>query len=209
MRGKRRSLDGNRGLRPGFARVTIGLRLVRTRAHNLMTAMQITFLHRAGQPDHVFVQRTDGSQIDWPFPNFGQGLPHDLVHLLVEVRFGLRDGFWGRVDAGVDPARINAASSRTVGKLQDKYAGFGRDLTGLLHAEALANLGWHRETDLEQALAASCDRHGVAPLQGIPGAQLQAMQAELESLRLRWLALLPKGSLRFDLDLRSLTLRMG
>ena len=34
-------------------------------------------------------------------------LPHDLVHLIVESAFGLRSGFWGLVDSGLDPRRID------------------------------------------------------------------------------------------------------
>jgi hypothetical protein len=49
--------------------------------------------------------------------------PHDLVHLVVEAAFGLAQGFWGRVDAGVDPAAIMAVANRKGGG--NRYAGFG------------------------------------------------------------------------------------
>jgi hypothetical protein len=44
--------------------------------------------------------------------------------MVVEAAFGLRSGFWGRVDAGVDPGRLNAMANKLGGK--DKYAASAR-----------------------------------------------------------------------------------
>src|SRR5881396_2099309 len=98
--------------------------------------MRIRFVRTAGAPDHVYVRRTDGTETSWSFPTYGDAVPHDLVHAVVEEELGIGDGFWGRVDRGVDPARINADANRIGGA--DKYAGFGDDLRGLLLAETVA-----------------------------------------------------------------------
>src|SRR5262249_43475150 len=102
--------------------------------------MRIRFVRTAGAPDRVYVRRSNGSETSWSFPPYGDAGPHRLVHVVVEAEFEIGDGFWGRVDRGVDPARINAEANRTGGK--EKYAGFGDDLRGLYLAEAVANLSW-------------------------------------------------------------------
>jgi hypothetical protein len=70
--------------------------------------MQVSFVRSHGARDRIYVRRTNGTEVSWVFPSFGNYVPHDLVHLVVEAAFGLRQGFWGRVDDGVDPARVNA-----------------------------------------------------------------------------------------------------
>ena len=51
-----------------------------------------------------------------PAPGYEDLLPHDLVHLLVEIRWKLRDGIYGDVaaggNAGTLPARRNATRRR-------------------------------------------------------------------------------------------------
>ena len=91
--------------------------------------MRVRFVRTAGAPDRVYVRRSDGSETSWSFPTYGDAVPHDMVHIVVEEVFGLREGFWGRVDRGVDPARINADANGSGGP--NKYAGFGHDLRGL------------------------------------------------------------------------------
>jgi hypothetical protein len=66
--------------------------------------------------DRIYVVRPDGSEVHWAFPTYGDDPPHDLIHLVVEAAFGLRRGFWGRVDAGADPAAISAEANRKGGK---------------------------------------------------------------------------------------------
>jgi hypothetical protein len=74
--------------------------------------LQASFLRVPGQRDRIHVRRSDGSETSWVFPSYGTLLPHDLVHLVVESAFGLRRGFWGLVDGGADPARINEEANR-------------------------------------------------------------------------------------------------
>src|SRR5262249_37159052 len=102
--------------------------------------MEVSFVRVRGQRDRIYVHRTDGSEVSWGFPTYGDELPHDLIHLVVEAAFGVRRGFWGRVDAGADPARVNDEANRLGGA--EKYRGFGDDRAELLLAEGLANAGW-------------------------------------------------------------------
>src|SRR5262249_5090628 len=106
----------------------------------IVRTMEVSFVRTQGNPDRIYVRRTNGAEVSWSFPTFGSYVPHDLVHLVVEAAFGLRNGFWGRVDAGVDVARINADANRQGGP--DKYAKFGADQVDLIAAEILAGTRW-------------------------------------------------------------------
>ena len=83
----------------------------------------------------MYVHRSDGTSTGWDFPSYGDGLPHDLCHLVVEDELGLADGFWGLVDQGVDVALVNnqATLVRDGAPLGEQV---GSDLAELLEAEA-------------------------------------------------------------------------
>ena len=124
-----------------------------------------------------------------------------MVHLVVEEMFQIADGFWGRVDRGVDPARINAEANRIGGP--NKYKGFGDDLRGLLLAEAVANLSWGvSEVSDEQRLqqvADECAKQGIAVPSLVNSAGLRRVHERLAELSVRWRALVPKGTLEMTL----------
>jgi hypothetical protein len=155
-------------------------------------ALRAAFVRTAGEPDRIYVTRSDGSETAWSFPSYGDGLPHDLVHLVVESAFGLGDGFWGRVDGGADPRRINAEANRRGGK--DKYAAFGPEPSELRLAEALAGTPWHLGSAREEARA-SCERLGLAAPDGLTEERVSETRAFLALLEERWRALTPKGAL--------------
>ena len=78
--------------------------------------------------------RGDGTSTGWDFPSYGDGLPHDLCHLVVEEGLGLSEGFWGLVENHVDVGMVN--NERTLmrdGKPLLEQSGV--DLSGLVQAE--------------------------------------------------------------------------
>jgi hypothetical protein len=83
----------------------------------------------------VCVKRDDGSSTGWDFPSYGDGLPHDLCHLVVEDELWLTKGFWGLVDQGVDVGLVNnQATLMRDGKPLVEHTGV--DFSGLNEAEA-------------------------------------------------------------------------
>jgi hypothetical protein len=162
--------------------------------------LRAAFVRSAGERDRIYVTRSDGSEVSWVFPTYGDALPHDLVHLVVESAFGLTEGFWGRVDGGADPTRVNAEANRKGGK--HKYAGYGPDRRTLLLAEALANAPWSEAEDpgriLEQLRQAYADA-GV-PADALTRERVEEVKAELAALGRRWRELLPKGALDLSFD---------
>jgi len=153
--------------------------------------LRAAFVRTAGGPDRIYVVRSDGSEVSWSFPTYGDGLPHDLVHLVVESAFGLRDGFWGRVDAGADPRMINDQANRRGGA--DKYAAFGADRSELNVAEALAAAAGGEAT--VEAVRAACAKLAVAPPAGLDEERTREVRELLAALSERWRGLLPKGAL--------------
>jgi len=158
--------------------------------------LKATFVRTAGERDWIYVTRSDGSEVSWSFPTYGDGLPHDLVHLVVEACCGLRSGFWGRVDAGADPRLINAAANRAGGR--QKYAAFGPEQAELHVAEALAGVAWWLEgathEQLEESVAVQCRRLGV-PVPDLSPEKTARIRSTLARLARRWAESVPKGSL--------------
>ena len=69
--------------------------------------MQVSFVRHRGRRDHIYVTRSDGSVAEWEFPSYGDDLPHDLCHLVVEDSLGIAHGFWGLLDEGMDVQLID------------------------------------------------------------------------------------------------------
>jgi hypothetical protein len=161
--------------------------------------LQAAFVRTVGAPDRVYVVRSDGSEVGWSFPTYGDGLPHDLVHLVVESAFGLSGAFWGRVDEGADPRIINAEANRRGGP--DKYAAFGPDGSILLLAEALAAAPWiavPAAGELESHVRAAHARFGVE--YGAPQGRIDETRAVLAWLGAQWRGLRPKGALNLRFE---------
>ncbi len=83
----------------------------------------------------MYVTRADGTSTGWDFPSYGDWLPHDLCHLVVEEKLGLTDGFWALIGRGVEVGLLNnqATLLRDGRPLGDQP---GVDIMGLVEAEA-------------------------------------------------------------------------
>ena len=163
-------------------------------------ALEVTFVRVRGQRDRIYVHRPDGSELSWVFPSHGDGLPHDLVHLVVESAFGIRRGFFGLVAEGIDPVRVNAEANRLTGP--DKYRGFGEDRRELLLAEQLAALPSFpipgaEETDESRyaRIIAACAELGLGVPPAVSLERVAAVRVALEQLRERWRAIGEKGAI--------------
>jgi hypothetical protein len=102
-------------------------------------ALTVSFVRHRERRDRVYVTRPDGSSTGWDFPSYGDRLPHDLCHLVVEETLGIVDGFWGLVAQGVEVSLVDdQATLVRDGKPVAQEAGI--DLSGLMAAEALVAL---------------------------------------------------------------------
>jgi hypothetical protein len=96
--------------------------------------LEVTFVRRRADRDRVYVTRSDGTSIAWDFPSYGDGLPHDLCHLVVEDELAMRDGFWGLVDQGVEVGLVDNQAT-LIRNGRPLVHEFGVDLSGLVQAE--------------------------------------------------------------------------
>lgn len=164
--------------------------------------MDVSFVRVRGQRDRIYVHRTDGSEVSWVFPTYGDQLPHDLVHLVVEAAFEVRQGFWGRVDAGVDPNRVNEEANRLGGP--DKYKGFGDDRRDLLLAEGLAAGSWLNpdlsDEERREALTEDCGKYGLTPPPTMTLDRIREVRDALARLREAWRAIEAKGTIKLHFD---------
>ena len=164
--------------------------------------MRVSFVRTQGSPDRVYVRRSDGGETSWSFPTYGDQVPHDLVHLVVEAAFGVKRGLWARIDEGVDIDRINEQANRMGGA--NKYAALGEDQREILLSEGLATLPWLNpelsDGDPVISLRDLCARINLAMPPSITPARIDEVRAKLADLRAKWRALIPKGALVFLFD---------
>jgi len=166
--------------------------------------LSASFVRVRGERDRIYVHRSNGTEVSWVFPTYGDGLPHDLVHLVAESAFGLKNGFWGRVDAGVDPARINDEANRRGGA--DKYQGFGEDRDELILAEGLAAGPYFDEELSDEAvknhIGELCERMMAKKNPNVTVEQVRRVREALAKLREKWRAIGAKGTLLLTFDQR-------
>ena len=58
--------------------------------------MWVSFARTAGERDRFYVQPPDDSEASWNYPSYGDAVPRDLVHFVVERALGMSDGIWAR-----------------------------------------------------------------------------------------------------------------
>ena len=164
--------------------------------------LNATFVRTVGDRDRIYVTRSNGSEVSWVFPTYGDAPPHDMVHLVVESAFGVTQGFWGRVDAGINPGVIAEQANRIGGP--NKYAAFGPDLSALVLAEILANCGWIGEgnlaEDVQDRIIAACRDVGLEPPALLSAERTSQVLDRLCRLATRWSALRPKGAITLVFD---------
>lgn len=103
--------------------------------------LKVSFVRHRERRDRIYVTRQDGTSIFWDFPSYGDRLPHDLCHLVVEEGLGIENGFWGMADRGVEVTLIdNQATLVKDGRPLVEQPGI--DFSDLMRAEeAVALLG--------------------------------------------------------------------
>ncbi|GEL22068.1 hypothetical protein PSU4_10220 [Pseudonocardia sulfidoxydans NBRC 16205] len=144
-----------------------------------------------GRRTHSVVRRADGVRWSVDGGVAGPGLPHDLVHLVVERAIGEQRGFWGSVAAGVVFGSMTHLEGRRPPHGGEKSTVLLRERRGGLQAaELLADLVEHvaaqKMTSTEQVRAAA--RTHLRPEQRAqvdPARILEAAEA-LRDMESRW-----------------------
>ena len=173
--------------------------------------IEVSFVRNRGSRDRVYVTRSDGTSTGWDFPSYGDGLPHDLLHLVVEDGLGLSEGFWGLVDQHVDVGLVN--NEPTLMRDDKPLVGqAGVDFAGLIEAEEAVALLAAPAVQVDQVggigvVQFSSASVGAAPLDEIAEqlgfrltesatpAAIAAIHDRLRQLGLRWRSLNDGASL--------------
>jgi hypothetical protein len=163
----------------------------------------IAFTKAGADPDatrrrhRATVARADGTVTVVAVADYGDALPHDLVHVVVERELGLAFGFWGLVVAGAALDDHGPGADRHDGR---RRGGVGPRETDrlvathrqdLLAAEALANF-FHRPELAGPAPDADPDRPPVSPADAV------RIRRSLEDMQRRWRDLDPGAGLTVD-----------
>ncbi len=169
-------------------------------------ALKVSFVRHRERRDRVYVTRQDGSTTAWDFPSYGDRLPHDLCHLVVEEALGISKGFWGLVDQGVEVRLVDdQATLVRAGKPLVREVGV--DFSDLMEAERMVALFGPTGLHTQQvgaitvahmgpsSTAASGDARGPGPElgvelpEGISEEAIAAVRRRLHELGERWRAL--------------------
>lgn len=169
-------------------------------------AVKASFVRHRERRDRVYVTRQDGSSTAWDFPSYGDRLPHDLCHLVVEEALGISNGFWGLVDQGVE-VRLVDDQATLVRAGKPLVQEVGVDFSDLMEAERMVGVfgptGIHTEqvgaitvAHLDpSSTAASCDTDeppselGVDLPAGLSDEAIASLRRQLHDLGEQWRSL--------------------
>lgn len=131
-----------------------------------------------------------------PAPGFHDAIPHDLVHLVAERRFGLRDGIYGAVAAGGDAGSflpVDGSHDRRYARRTARRNPPGRDMARSEQLAALLHREWCRRHGLGPAVPVD---HGAAAGAVDPreAATVAAALDDLDAFADRWRGLAVGGS---------------
>ncbi len=153
--------------------------------------LQVTFVRHRERRDRVYVTRADGTETFWAFPSYGDRLPHDLIHLVVEDGLGIANGFWGMVDRGTEVRLVDnqATLIRDGRPLRDQP---GVDFSDLIKAEgAVAVLG---------AVGTGTEKVGAVTVTRLDAEATAAVSQRLHDLGRRWRALADGDGITLSFD---------
>ena len=155
--------------------------------------MRITFERMADRrPVETLVERDDGVVFRMRGAGGGAGLPHDLVHALVEQSLRVTDGIWGCVADGVVWTSMRHVSGRQPPHAAERSARLKKERAAPIQAaEHLADLVG-RLARGDEVLPAGTGRAGH------PRETLSSAAAQLASAASRWAALAPGDTWAVD-----------
>jgi hypothetical protein len=148
--------------------------------------VRLTFTRMADRrPVETLVERDDGVVYAMRGAGGGAGLPHDLVHAVVETELAIADGIWGCVADGVVWGSMRHVSGRRPPHSEERSDRLKRERRAAVqHAEAVADVV-HRMAEGEPVLDSQVTSAGV------PADALAAAVEALHDTGRRWAALEP------------------
>jgi hypothetical protein len=146
----------------------------------------MTFQRMADRrPVETLVERDDGVVFAMRGPGGGAGLPHDLVHALVETELRIADGVWGCIADGVTWGSMRHVGGRRPPHAAERSQRLKRERAAAVNrAEHVA--------DLVERLACGAEvLPGQIAASEVPPERLEAAAQALRDAAARWAALTP------------------
>ena len=138
--------------------------------------LKAVFVRHRGRRDRVYVTRSDGSSTGWDFPSYGDRLPHDLCHLVVEEGLGIDEGFWGLIDRGVEVELVDEQA--TLVRDGKALVEQGTDFSDLMVAEEAVALCSSIGMRTEQVGSVALVRLDAPVAEYAFGAEIGGLEAE-------------------------------
>ncbi|TAJ55310.1 MAG: hypothetical protein EPN60_18235 [Nevskiaceae bacterium] len=158
-----------------------------------MNCLQVRFEKVTPVTSILRCTRSDGRSLAMVTPH-QPGLPHDLLHWLVETELGFGDAMFGQLLRNENLREEPATGS---------FAGFDADTEDSVNAETIAStldwVDWSQSPDwleLRRQCAESFAYYHL-PMPELPEARWRALQAALEQMLARWPGLPVGGVLAF------------
>jgi hypothetical protein len=155
--------------------------------------VRVTFrkTHRRGYAVDISREHHEDLTMN-PAPGYDDLLPHDLVHLLVELHWHLSDGIFGGVAAGGNAGTFRLADARptaeTTRERRRKARRVGRSIGGadMARSEHLAGVVHARWNAHQHGTALPDWYAGAVAASEATEAELEAVLVKAEALSERW-----------------------
>lgn len=143
--------------------------------------------------DRIVIERPGGPPVETRFPKKGP-VPHDAVHMIVEHSLGLRQGFWGMIAKGADPADVGELAKAAGHASASRAAPPEPHIVELLQAERLVECFeaalWDGGADpatLHDIARVACESSFV-PMPPMDDAAIAHIMGEVGALHKHWSA---------------------
>lgn len=144
--------------------------------------MDLTFTRTGSHRYAVTARRGEHPDVACsPAPGFHDRIPHDLVHLVAERRFGLREGIYGALAAGGDAGTflpVDGSYDRRYARRTARRAPKGPDMARSEELTALLHVRWCRRHGLAEGVVVD---HGALPREPAPR-DLRSLEGALDDL---------------------------
>jgi hypothetical protein len=161
--------------------------------------MRAHFLKSSRRHYGVVVERDRGPAVMVePAPGYDDFLPHDLLHFVAEVEWGLDDGIFGQLAAGRDPGLFLPVDGELVGKWVRNRKLRKTRPTECARSEALAAVLDAASRARSGRAALPRDWHLQLAAAGVEPERLERVHESLDGVARRWHRLQVGGSLALE-----------
>ena len=144
--------------------------------------------------DQTHAIRDDGTEVIFNFPKKGP-FPHDAVHVFVEKRLNLKNGFWGMINQSYSPEKVGQLAKEGGHASASRAIKPSHEIVELIQAERTVECFeaeiWNPSGDPElfiNVLKAACDASHI-PMPEITASDIEEIRKLIEKYYSEWQSL--------------------